>query len=174
MEGLLGGTMKYLLALSFLVFPPTATAQKSMSEYTSAQRAALQSFIAKNPAYRFIPEAWFEEETLKAARSEWGFGKNFKPYYQTGDFNRDGIRDFAVILLTGKNVNDPDRRMHVVVFNGAKGGKYRVARIQHEEFSTAVFISTNRNKLYVGVMETDSAGCFVPDGRGYKVIPCGN
>ena len=111
---------------------------------------------------------------LEPQENEWGFGRNFKPYYQTGDFNRDGIRDFAVILLTGRNVNDPNSGMHVVVFNGVKGGKYRVAHIEHEEFSTALFINTSRNKLYVGVMETDSAGCFVPAGRGYIVEPCGN
>ncbi len=166
--------MKYIFTLLLFATPIASMAQRSVTEYTPAQRAALQAFIDKNPSYQFIPETWFEEDTLKAARIEWGFGRNFKPYYQTGDFNRDGIRDFAVILLTGKNVNDPNSGMHVVVFNGAKGGKYRVAHIEHEEFSTAVFISTNRNKLYVGVMETDSAECFVPAGRGYIVEPCGD
>lgn len=166
--------MKYLLAFLLVVLAPPVLAQKSVTEYTPAQRAALQAFIAKNPKYRFIPETWFEAETLTAARAEWGFGRNFKPYYQNGDFNRDGLRDFAVILLSGKNADDPDNGMHVVVFNGAKGGLYRVAHVEHEDFSTALFISVSRHTLYVGIMETDSAGCFVPAGRGYIVEPCGH
>ena len=164
--------MKYLFALLLAALPLIVVAQKSVTEYTPAQRTALQAFIAKNPKYRFIPETWFEEGTLKAARVEWGFGRNFKPYYQVGDFNRDGIRDFAVILLTGEKISDPDSGMHVIVFNGAKGGSYRVAHIEHEDFSPALFIRVDRNALHVGVMETDSAGCFVPAGRGYIVEPC--
>lgn len=164
--------MDTLVAVLIFSFAIAATPQKSVTEYTPAQRAALQAFIAKNSTYQFMPETWFEEATLKSARTESVFGKSFKPYYQTGDFNRDGKRDFAVILLTGKNVSDPKSGMHVVVFNGSKGGSYRVAHIEHEDFSTALFIGVNRNTLYVGVMETDSTGCFVPAGRGYIVEPC--
>ena len=164
--------MKHLFALLLLAIPTAAMAQRSVSEYTPAQRAAIQSFIAKNPTYQFIPETWFEEETLLAARNEWGFGKNFKPYYQAGDFNHDRIRDFAVVLLTGKNTNDPNSGMHVVVFNGVRGNTYRVAHIEREEFNTALFINIGGKQLYVGVMETDSTGCFVPAGRGYIVEPC--
>ena len=161
------------LAVLVLSLSTAPVSQRSVTEYTPAQRAALQAFIEKNSAYRFIPETWFEEASLKAARSESVFGKSFKPYYQTGDFNRDGKRDFAVILLTGKNVSDPTSGMHVVVFNGSKGGSFRVAHIEHEDYSTALFIGVDRNTLYVCVMETDSTGCFVPAGRGYIVEPCG-
>ena len=167
--------MKHIFfLLLLLVMPNAASAQRSVSEYTPAQRAALQSFISRNPSYQFIPETRFDAETLSAARNQWGFGRNFKPYYQTGDFNRDGRQDFAVILLSGRNADDPNRGMHVVVFNGARGNTYRVAHIEREEFSTALFINTSRNRLHVGIMETDSAGCFVPRGRGYIVEPCRN
>lgn len=164
----------FLLPLLFLAAPTAPRAQRSVTEYTPAQRAALQEFISKNPDYQFIPDTWFEEDTLKAARNEWGFGKNFKPYYQVGDFNRDGLRDFAVILLTGKHADDPKSGMHVVVFNGVRVNKYRVAHVEYEDFNTATFISVGGKRLYVGIMETDSAGCFVPAGRGYIVEPCGN
>lgn len=169
-------TMKHTFLLLLLIFSatPSLRAQRSVTEYTPGQRAALQEFITKNPGYQFIPDTWFEEATLKAARNEWGFGKNFKPYYQVGDFNRDGLRDFAVILITGKHADDPKSGMHVVVFNGASGNKYRVAHIEHEDFNTATFISIGGKRLYVGIMETDSAGCFVPAGRGYIVEPCGS
>jgi hypothetical protein len=165
---------RIFFVLLLLVMPIVALAQRSVSEYTPAQRAALQSFISRNPSYQFIPETRFDAETLSAARNQWGFGRNFKPYYQTGDFNRDGRGDFAVILLSGRNVDDPNRGLHVVVFNGVQGNTYRVAHIEREEFSTALFINTRRNRLHVGIMETDSVGCFVPAGRGYIVEPCGD
>jgi hypothetical protein len=163
---------RIFFVLLLLLMPIVVLAQRSVSEYTPAQRAALQSFISRNPSYQFIPETWFDEETLSAARNEWGFGRNFKPYYQTGDFNRDGKRDFAVILLSGRNADDQNRGTYVVVFNGVRGNTYRVAHIEREEFSTALFINTSRNRLHVGIMETDSVGCFVPAGRGYIVEPC--
>ena len=160
------------VAIALLVSARPAVAQRSVTEYTPAQRVALQEFISKNPGYQFIPETWVEEDTLRAARIEWGFGRRFKPYYQVGDFNRDRLPDFAVVLLTGRSADDPNGGLHVVIFNGVKGGRYRVAHVEHEEFNTATFINVGGGRLYVGVFETDSAGCFVPAGRGYIVEPC--
>lgn len=167
---------KAILACLLFSVPVAVAAQRSVREYTPGQRAALQEFIEKHPQYQyqFIPDTWFDATTLSAARNEWGFGKAFKPYYQTGDFNRDGMQDFAVILLTGENIEGPARGMHVVIFNGERGNKYRVAHVEREEFSPALFIKKAGNELFVGIMETDSAGCFVPDGRGYIVEPCGD
>lgn len=163
---------RIFFVLLLLALPIAALAQRSASEYTPAQRAAVQSFLSRNPSYQFIPETWFDAETLSAARNQWGFGRNFKPYYQTGDFNGDGRQDFAVILLWGRSADDPNRGMHVVVFNGARGNTYRVAHIEREEFSTALFINARRNRLQMGIMETDSVECFVPAGRGYIIEPC--
>lgn len=167
-------TRIFLLFLLIVTFQIAPRGQLSVTEYTPAQRAALQECILKNPNYKFIPDTWFDEDTLKSARNDWGFGKNFKPYYQIGDFNRDGLRDFAVILLTGKNTEDPKSGMHVIVFNGVRGNRYRVAHMENEDFNTEAFIRFNGKRLYVGVMETDSVGCFVPAGRGYIVEPCGS
>lgn len=64
--------------------------------------------------------------------------------------------------------------MSVIIFNGATGGAYRVAHVDQEDFSTALFISVKQNTVYVGVMETDSSGCFVAAGRDYIVEPCGD
>jgi hypothetical protein len=165
--------MKILTLISLLCLcAPPGHAQRSVTEYTSAQRAALQKFIEAHPEYQFIPETWFEADTLAAARNEWGFGKRFRPYYQTGDFNGDRLPDFAVILLTGKDASDPKSGMHVVIFNGIRSGGYRVAHVEREDFSPALFIQTAGKRLWVGIMETDSSGCFIPAGRGYIIEPC--
>ena len=60
--------MKYIITLLLLALPIIAMAQKSVTEYPPAQRAALQAFIDSNPSYQFIPETWFDEDTLRAAR----------------------------------------------------------------------------------------------------------
>lgn len=83
------------------------------------QRVALQNFISTHNQYHFIPETWFDEATLKAIRYEWEFGKKYNPYFQSNDFNKDGIKDFAVILLNRNNQN----YAAVVVFNGLKNGE---------------------------------------------------
>jgi hypothetical protein len=62
--------MKYIVILLLLGMPAAAMPQNSITEYTPAQRAALQGFIDKNPAYQFISETGFDEPTLKAARNE--------------------------------------------------------------------------------------------------------
>lgn len=161
----------WVMAL-LLIVPCKAAAQKSVTEYTPAQRSALQAFISKNNTYSFIPETWFEEGSLSGARNDWGFGKNFKPYYQTGDFNRDGKLDFAVVLARGKNIEDENWGMGVIVFNQIAGKTYRVAHVEQEDFSERQFIKADKNVLHVGVLETDSLGCFVPAGNGYIVEPC--
>src|SRR6266404_7003229 len=102
----------FLLVPLIFAIQIAAVAQRSVTEYTPAQRAALERFLSRNPGYQFIPETWFDEAVLKSAKNDWGIGKNFKPYFQEGDFNRDGLRDFAVILLTGKNAKDPKSGLH--------------------------------------------------------------
>ena len=67
----LGSYMRLVIVIFYLLTVAlTATAQRSVTEYTPAQRAALQEFISKNPGYQFIPETWVEEDTLRAARIE--------------------------------------------------------------------------------------------------------
>lgn len=135
-------------------------------------REAMKTFLASNPSY--MPLVGFDEGTLKAMREEWGFGRTFTPYYATGDFNGDGQGDFAVILAFQITGSAPVLEPHVLVFNGSKYGKFTLAHTEREDPSTGLFIhSTKTTGLYVGIAETDSAGCFKPKGKGYQVKPCG-
>lgn len=151
-----------------------AVPRGSLSSYTVGQRSALQSFLAANPKCRFLPEGSFNAETLEAARKQWGFGNDFTPYYQVGDFNKDGKLDFAVVLLSGKSTSDPESGMHIVIFNGVAEDKYEAVHVEREAFNEALFIRSMDTGLYTGIMETGAAGCFVPAGTGYIVEPCGS
>jgi hypothetical protein len=153
----------------FTLFSLNCYSQKSTTEFTNTQRAALQNFISSYSQYQFIPETWFDKGTLKAIRNEWGFGKNYKPYFQNNDFNKDGIKDFAVILL---NSNDKTNAA-VVVFNGLKNGNFKFVHIEKEPFESELGLSFQDKKLNVLVFETGNMGCFISSGKGYIVEPCG-
>ncbi len=153
----------------FLLSIVNCYAQKSTTEYSSAQRIAIQQFIAGHEEYSFIPETWFDASTLKAVRFEWGFGAKYKPYYQVGDFNKDGIKDFAVILI---NQNSSAQSCAAVVFNGILGSKYRLAHLEIEPWQEALGLTLQNKQLNILTFETDNAGCFIPAGKGYIVEPC--
>jgi len=163
--------MRLPAALLVGIIPLSVSAQHSVTEYSSAQRAAMQSVMDKDSSLAFIPETWFNANSLRYARTdpEMAFGKAFKPYYQVGDFNHDGRKDFAVLLLRG---NAPDLGMTALVFNGTKNGGFRLAHREDEPFSELRFLKVTEGKLWIGVMESDEAGCFVPAGTGYIVEPC--
>src|SRR4051812_1999507 len=88
---------RIVLAL-FLVLASVGslTAQKSIADLLPAHSAAVQDFLAKNKDYQFLSETAMPPAELRYIRRT--YGKTFKPYYQTGDLNHDGLRDFAVIF----------------------------------------------------------------------------
>jgi hypothetical protein len=109
-----------VVALFLLGLPFSASAQRSMSEYTAAQQAVLSAFLTETPSLRFISESEFDQRELRRHRA---MDRTFKPYYAVGDFTGDGKRDFAVLL---RNVNEGG--VDLVVFNQVQGNTYRVAR----------------------------------------------
>lgn len=141
--------------------------QKSSLEYPEKQRIALAKFINVHQEYEFIPENWFDNELLTFIRNDWGFGKNYKPYYQNNDFNNDSILDFAVILK-----NTKQNELVIVIFNGEKNGDYVMAHIQTEEFKTNIGLTFQNKLLNVVEFETDNVGCFISAGEYYIVEPC--
>ena len=92
-----------LTFLCLLLLPLFVAAQKSVSELPPAHASALQEFLTKHPELQFLSEREMDKETLKDMRKN--FGARLTPYYRTGDFNRDGIQDFAMILA--KEVSFP-------------------------------------------------------------------
>ena len=96
---------------------------------------------------------------------------DYHPYIATGDFNGDGVEDFAVILI------DPTKReknFALIVFNGP---------IKSATQSPAFFESGMELKYYglsygpprpkpyrllLGRFESDSGSLLIPHGRGYQ------
>ena len=122
-----------LIPVMLTLFSIGGAAQKSVSELPAAHSAALQKYLKRHPDLKFLSEKSYDQEYLSGMRES--FGQRFTPFYQRGDFNYDGVQDFAVVL---KKDVAPKREprlaeshqlqytVAVVIFNGARNGTYNV------------------------------------------------
>jgi hypothetical protein len=168
-----------LSLLCILIIQLCAVAQKSVSDLPPAHASVLQEFLTSNPGLDFLSERNINYDYVKYMREH--MGARFTPFYQRGDFNQDGRQDFAMILLKdAPPKRDPDLaeshqyqyQVTVVIFNGSRGGKYKVAFVRNVTAPLVCFINTMREKrtrLYFGVFETDEAFTMTPAGKGYIV-----
>ena len=111
------------------------------------------------------------------------FGPHLKPYYRTGDFNHDGVQDFAMILAKegppsedlGPDLDETSRYRHditVVIFNGQKSGRYNVAFVKNTKAPLVCFLYVTfekRKRLYFAVYETDEHFIMAAAGNGYLI-----
>jgi hypothetical protein len=177
--------VKYLCVLaSVLIFGlPSVFGQASIGDLSPAHAAQVEAYLAKNKRHSFRAETVVDGDYLRSMRES--LGKTFRLNYVVADLNGDRINDFAVLLnRAGKPTNQPtsehaskehfpDHPLTLVVFNGVKGGEFRVAFTQDLDGPRAAFIhlTTGRKKrLYYGIFETDAdIFTLVPAGRGYVI-----
>jgi hypothetical protein len=154
--------------------------QKAISDLKSSHVTALEQFLSKNKQYQFLSSKVIDVVYMKFIRET--LGKTFEPYYQTADFNRDKIADFAVILSRkGKRKasgatsaeHKYDYPLAVVIFNGNKNGTFRKAFIENIEAPHVCFLNvegTGKKTVYFGVFESDAdTQTFTAAGKGYIV-----
>ncbi|MDQ2975558.1 MAG: hypothetical protein M3R69_09130 [Acidobacteriota bacterium] len=170
-----------LTLLCLLLLPLSIAAQKSVSELPPAHASALQEFLSKHSELQFLSEREMDKETLKDMRKN--FGARLTPYYRTGDFNRDGIQDFAMILAKegppsedlGPDIAETHRYAHditVVIFNGQKKGGFKASFEKNTTGPLVCFLYSTyekKKRLYFAVYETDEHFIMSPAGRGYIV-----
>ena len=175
--------VKILFAYSgVLLFGMTSVfGQASVRDLSPSHAVALETYLSKNKQNSFRSESVVDNDYLKYMRES--FGNTFKPNYVVADLNGDRIKDFAVLLQRageatnqppGENASKehfPDYPLTLVVFNGMKGGKFRVAFNEDLVGPKAAFINLtpgNKKRVYYGIFETDSdTFSLVPSGRGY-------
>jgi hypothetical protein len=171
--------------LFLMLFAREVFCQRSLEEIPESQRIALHKLITKKPQYDFVSETLFGEDILKDIRTKYWdyFGRKFRPYYKTGDFNRDRKQDFAMILIDNsapepENPTDElaEYGFVVAIFNGDGRGGYRLAHTEKVKApkQCLIHVAPKSTSLYFGVWETD-AYCtnFVPAGKGYLAEYCG-
>ncbi|HKE58158.1 MAG TPA: hypothetical protein VKB46_15705 [Pyrinomonadaceae bacterium] len=170
----------FTLTLLLLTVTSVAKAQRSVSELPSAHADALQQFLAKHQGLEFLPETAINKDVLREMRN--AFGVRFKPYYRTGDFNHDGLPDFAMILGKeggptgdqGPGIAETHRYLYdvtIVIFNGA-GKSYKPAFVKTTKAPLVCVLTTTserRRRLSFGVFETDEGFIMTPAGKGYII-----
>lgn len=176
----MSGSVASLITCIVLVAALTAGAQKRIDDLRPAHATALKAFLTTNSKFKFLPETAMDAEYLKGMRRG---ARNMTPYYSIGDFNRDGILDFAVLVSRAGKVRDNgagmaethryDQPLAVVIFNGNRAGKYVRAAVEEVEAPFVSYLKTEtkarRARLYFGVFETDNVVSFVPSRTGYIV-----
>jgi hypothetical protein len=172
--------MKNLTVLIVLfLLTSSANAQKSVSDLLPAHASALQQFLTKHDGLEFLSETVCDQTILKDMRKN--FGRNFRPYYRTGDFNRDGVPDFAMILARdggptgdqGSGIAETHRYndLTIVIFNGRRG-TYAPVFVKTTKAPLVCFLNLTyekKKRLTFGVYETDEGFIMTPAGKGYLI-----
>ena len=168
-------TFKRLLLLAML-FLPVASAWCAHTLNPEEQKI-FGDWLRRNPSYRAATDADCDcpqdIQQMKAGYGgDWKPVPDYHPYIATGDFNGDGVRDFAVVVV---DFSRPTENFTLLVFNGPFGSKpvspaFVEARLdlRYEGLS----FGPPRPKPYrlvVGPFESDNTWILVPRGRTYKV-----
>jgi hypothetical protein len=170
-----------VLIISFMLYlAPKVSAQKSVSELSPAHASALQQFLTKHDGLEFLSETVTEQSILKDMRKN--FGIHFRPFYRVGDFNRDGVQDFALILAkeggptgdNGPDISETHRYLYevtIVIFNGVRGS-YKPVFVKTTKAPLVCFLNMTyekKKRLTFGVYETDEGFILTPAGKGYII-----
>jgi hypothetical protein len=170
--------MKLLSIIFILAFGLSAFGQKTVADLQPSHAIALEKFLSANKSFGFMSENFidknFGEKYLADMRKY--FKKPLKPYYIVGDFNKDKITDFALILtreIPPKKAEDGDYFIYsltVAIFNGSKKGTFTKAFSKNVEVPLNCFLNVESKQLYFGVFETDAdTMIFTPVGKGYII-----
>jgi hypothetical protein len=144
---------------------------------TAQEQKVLKSWLAQHSEYRLATDedcdCAEEIKQIKAGTGgAWKPVPDYHPYAATGDFNGDGVGDFAVVVV------DPSKKKKnfaLVLFNGP--------------FETGIaspaFVESGLNLKYMGLFygpprprpyrlllggfESDSGSLLIPSGRGYRL-----
>jgi hypothetical protein len=139
---------------------------------TPREQKIVEAWLVQHPAYRAATDADCNCPEDIEQMKDWTHVPNYHPYVATGDFNSDGISDFAVVVIDRSKSTE---NFTLLVFNGPFGLKPASPAfvesgldLRHEGLS----FGPPRPKPYrlvVGPFESDNTWILVPRGRTYKV-----
>jgi hypothetical protein len=166
---------KRLLLLAMLFFP-VVSAQCAHTLNPEEQKI-LEDWLTRNSAYRVATDADCNcpEDIQQMKAGYGGYWKpvpDYHPYIATGDFNSDGVRDFAVVVIDRSRSTE---NFTLLVFNGPFGSKPASPAFVESRLNLryeGLAFGPPRPKPYrllVGPFESDNTWILVPRGRTYKV-----
>ena len=143
------------------------------------EKKALSSWLDKHTELRLAIDSDCECEDMIEQMNEWTSHHGYKeityhPYYVAGDFNGDGRRDFAVVLV---HLGEKVGRYEIAIFNGTanpgkvNGPAYLLKGLDLEH--QGLFYGPPRPQPWVlmfGPFETELDFGFVPKGDTYEYM----
>ncbi|MFN2456167.1 MAG: hypothetical protein ABR577_18335 [Pyrinomonadaceae bacterium] len=143
-------------------------------EHRGVLREWLKSKTFLRPAVEEIDSSDFEGN-LKFIRDT--IGENGYQYYSTGDMNRDGKADFAVLLVDSRKRKEEVDFFAMVIFNAPfrKGQKpaYYEENLYGISNSYIVYDLMTEKHLYLGKFESDVyCATYYPKGKTYYFKDC--
>jgi|SRR5579871_1768971 len=110
-------TLLFAAAFSLALLAAPAFAGHALSQ---DQEKLVAAWLAENKTFRMASDIDCDcEKDIQRMRAgyggDWKPVPDFHPYIVTGDFNGDGVDDFAVVLMNNANQNN---NYAIVVFNG--------------------------------------------------------
>jgi hypothetical protein len=168
-------TFKRLVLFAILFF--TALPAWCGHSLEPQEERVLKEWLTRNPEYRAATDADCncpeDIQQMKAGYGgDWKPVPDYHPYVATGDFNSDGIRDFAVVVI---NPSKSTENFTLLVFNGPFGSKQASPAFVESHLDLryqGLSFGPPRPKPYrlvVGPFESDNTWILIPRGHSYKV-----
>jgi hypothetical protein len=135
----------------------------------------LKAWLARHSNYRQATDEGCDcagdiEQMRAGYGGAWKPVRDYHPYVATGDFNGDGVQDFAVVLVDRSKRKE---NFTLVVFNGSFESETAAPAFMQPSMDLkymGLFYGPPRPKpwrLLLGRFESDTA-ILIPQGRGYK------
>jgi len=168
--------MTLLIWATIAALLPLANPSLFASHILNAEQSSVASaWLTDHPEYRLATDrdcACDEDiQTMRAGSGGvWKPFPDYHPYVATGDFNGDGITDFAVVVITKRGVHD----FALVVFNGPVDSQRPIAAfigLQGNLAGAGLFYGPPRPKPYrlvVGRFESEGV-VLQPRGKTYRI-----
>lgn len=151
-------------------------------EHRKVLRDWLKSKPYLRPGIEEIDNSMYEEKYKQNFEGNMRFlretvGKNGYQYYSVGDMNRDGKKDFAVLLVDSRKDKDKVERFALGIFNAPfkKGQRpsYFEEGLAYITNSYIVFDLMIKKHLYLGKFESDVyCATYYPKGKTYYFKDC--
>ncbi len=141
-----------------------------------SQKSVVVAWISEHPGYRLADDrdcACDEDiQTMRAGSGGvWKPVPDYHPYVASGDFNGDGIVDFAVVVISTRK----ERDFTLLVFNGPTDVHHPDPAFiyQHRDLTrTGLFYGPPRPKPYrllIGPFESEGL-VLKPRGKTYRLV----
>ncbi len=165
------------IAFAALISVRLVTPAWSGHTLTSKEHKVLETWLATHREFQSATDADCKcaediQQMKIGSGGKWVPVPDYHPYVATGDFNNDGIRDFAVVVI---DRSKPAKNFALLVFNGTFSSKAKLPAFIEPGLDLrgqGLFFGPPRPKPYrlvVGPFESDNTAVLVPQGRTYKL-----